>query len=124
MRGRRGIAAAGAFVAAGVVVLAAVAYEGVAATREMLRESAIEHLDEIRTGYDCLTEGFRAAVPAGSRVLLRTPAPDDEAYQRIVESTYPDYDFVDRRADAQLVVHARFSNKCEPKIRITRVPQS
>jgi hypothetical protein len=124
MRGRRGIAAAGAFVAAGTVVLAAVAYEGVASTRELLRESAIELLDGTRTAYDCLTEGFRAAVPEGTRVLLKTPAPNDETYQRIVESTYPDYDFVTHRADADLVVHARFTNKCVPKIRITKVSQS
>ena len=123
MRGRRGIAAAGAFIAAGAVVLGAVAYEGVASTRELLRESAIELLDGKRTAYDCLTEGFRAAVPQGARVHLTIP-PNDEVYQRIVESTYPDYDFVTRRADADLVVHARFTNKCAPKIRITRVSQS
>jgi hypothetical protein len=124
MRGRRGIAAAGAFVAAGAVVLAAVAYEGVAATRELLRESAIERLDAIRAGYSCVADGFRAAVPEGTRVLLKTPAPDDEAYQRIVESTYPDYDFVTRRADADLVVHARFTTECTPRIRITKVSRS
>jgi len=116
MVGHRGVTGAIAFVVAGMVVLAAVASEGADATRQLLRTSAVD-----RTAYQCLEEGFRAAVPEGSRVLLRTPAPNDEAYQRIVDSTYPDYDFVDRRADAELVVHARFGDECKPRIRIERL---
>ena len=110
------------FVAAGVAVLAFVAYKGVDATRSLLSDDErVSTYDSTRTRFDCLAEGFRNAVPRGARVLLRTAAPDDETFQRIIESTYPDYEFVDRRADAELVVRVRPRSGCRPAIEIDRV---
>jgi hypothetical protein len=117
---RPSITSVSVLVAIGAAVLASVAYEGVDATRELLREQSVTASDGQRGAYDCLTDGFRRAVPSGTRVLLRTAAPDDETFQRIVESTYPDYEFVARRADAELVVRVTPRPRCRPKVVITR----
>jgi hypothetical protein len=118
---RPSITSVSVLVAIGAAVLASVAYEGVDATRELLREQRVTASDGLRVAYDCLTEGFRQAVPSGTRVLLRTAAPDDETLQRIVESTYPDYEFVARRADAELVVRVTPRSGCRPKVVIMRI---
>jgi len=111
-----------AFIAIGAVILASVAYNGLDATRILLGDDRVTIADDARTRFACLAEGFRNAVPRGARVLLRTAASDDETFQRIVESTYPDYEFVARRADAELVVRVRPRSGCRPAVEIDRVP--
>ena len=119
MAARRPLSAIGALVAVSVMVLAAVAYDGASATHNLLRQQRVEQIDGFQTLYACLAQGFRRAVPEGARVLLRTEAPDDEAYQRIIESTYPDYQFVSRREDADLIVRVRPRDRCRPQITIS-----